>query len=712
MVRNRRTKTVAESNKRLKRSVFSGMSFRQRVASNGVNPNPVSYMTINDAGKDVYVRTLTLDKIPRSMDFAGTFAELFRFPGATTSVFIEPMLEGRASKHVDKHVLEIETELAGKNKSRNEVRKLNRKLGETEAVAEGVESGKETLFEVSFLTSIYAESLDKLNILTTDLVALGKRTGMEFMGVYSMQPEAYLSNGPFNRTYKGKVCGLEFVNSVKKHIMKRSGVLALYNHTDARFFHKNGVPLGRRMGTNELMTYDPWDVSHTAYNAVFAGATGTGKSSTAKMIGSRLEALGEGCRYAIIDTDQVGVRGEYTRFAEGLGGVVYTIGTETGEILNPFDIDEQKEYDKVTGTEFRVLRLRDKIKSGKRAVMSMVQGTAATPDFVMASFLDDIISEALSLLYEEKGIIDGEPDSIYEPGEVFVDGKLTSGMKRKDMPTFSDLYLKVLQMRKEDEDPFHAEAYSVLCGKLKQRVNVLYYDKETLRAVDKEEYLEGIDSGKYVRVKGTEGYYDGQSTIRITRDVPAIDIDVSGLPEDERPIAQQIALSWVEENFVKKNSENEAAAGKAIVIVDEAHRMFPYAPCRKYLTDFYRTARKRNVAVWTLVQSMLDFKLYADLFTIIENAPTKFLFKHTFEAAEFVKKVTPLTDSQLVKLTQIGGNPNDPEDTAHKGEVCMIDADRVAFLAVDYLIETEWRIAESDMNKIRDILAAQRQAVA
>lgn len=699
--------TVAAKNKKLKRSVFTAMSFRQRVAPFGVNPNPTTYMTIEDAGRDVYVRTFSVDKIPLALDFARTFAGLFQFPGATTNVYVEPMMDGRASKHVDKHVQDLETELADKHKSRNDIRKLHRKMAETENVAVGVESGMETLFEVTILTSIYADSLEQLNIMTSDLVALGKRNGMELVGIYSVQPEAYLSNGPFNRLYNAKVFGIDFVRTAKKHIMKRSGVLSMYNHVDARFFHKNGVPLGRKMNTNELVTYDPWDVSHMAYSAIFAGSTGTGKSATVKMIGSRLESLGDGCRYAVVDTDQVGGRGEYVLFTESLGGVVYTVSSKTREVLNPFDIDEQMEYDELTDTEFRVLRLKDKIESGRQAVMSMVQGTKATPDFVIAAFLDEIILEALSELYDEKGIYDGEPDSIYEAGDVFVGGKVTSGKRRKEMPTFSDLYLKVLQMQKRDRDQYHAEAYSILCGKLKQRVNVLYYNEETLKAVSKEEYIENIDSGKYVCVKGTKGYYDGQSTVRITKSIPAIDIDVSDLPKDERPIAQQIALGWIEENFVKKNSENKAKAGKAIVIVDEAHRMFPYEPCRNYLTDFYRTVRKRNVGAWSLFQSMRDTELYGDLGTIVENATTKFLFKHDMNAAEYLKKVTPLTDSQIVRLSQIGGDPLDMVDKSHKGELCMIDADRVCFLSVDYLIETEWRIVESDMNKIKDLLSAQ-----
>ena len=46
---------------------------RRIVCPDGINPNPLSYTVIHDAGHDVYVRSLTIDSLPKRTVFATTF---------------------------------------------------------------------------------------------------------------------------------------------------------------------------------------------------------------------------------------------------------------------------------------------------------------------------------------------------------------------------------------------------------------------------------------------------------------------------------------------------------------------------------------------------------------------------------------------------------------------------------------------------------------
>ena len=120
---------------------------RQIVAPDGVNPNPLSYFILNDAGHDIYIRCFTIDTLPKRTVFASTFPALFNYGRMRVSVFIEPLPESRAAHMLDTTIVEIETNIisAEKNYNRNMIRKLNGKLRETEGWAERIETGENSL---------------------------------------------------------------------------------------------------------------------------------------------------------------------------------------------------------------------------------------------------------------------------------------------------------------------------------------------------------------------------------------------------------------------------------------------------------------------------------------------------------------------------------------------------------------------------------------
>lgn len=59
---------------------------------------------------------------------------------------------------------------------------------------------------------------------------------------------------------------------------------------------------------------------------------------------------------------------------------------------------------------------------------------------------------------------------------------------------------------------------------------------------------------QYVReLDGQMAYFDGQSTFELLDGVPFINLDISQLEERfARPLAQQILLSWIWENMLKR----------------------------------------------------------------------------------------------------------------------------------------------------------------
>lgn len=194
---------------------------RRIAVPDGINPNPLSYTVIHDAGHEIYVRSFTVDSLPKRTVFASTFPALFNFDRATSSVFIEPITEGSASHLLDGRIVEIETNIitAEKNADRNQVRKLNAKLKDAEAWAQCIETGDNSLYHVYFLFSIMAESLEKLKRRTDAFRNLAKEKQITISCCYSLQAETYLSGMPLMKRFNAqtgpiRACGL------KKHTLE------------------------------------------------------------------------------------------------------------------------------------------------------------------------------------------------------------------------------------------------------------------------------------------------------------------------------------------------------------------------------------------------------------------------------------------------------------------------------------------------------------
>lgn len=688
----------------IKKTVFDEEELKSVVAPDGVNPNPLSYFVIHDAGKDIYVRSFYISKLPKSTTFAVTFSGLLNFPGSTASVFVNPMLDGKSTKTLDRRVRAIETELiyAEKNGDRNQIRKMDAKLKHAEQWAYNIETGNNKLFEVKFLFSIFADNLDELSLKSSDIVTEAKRTNIELVACYAVHPEAYLCNGPFNKVYKANLMNLVKMVPMTTHVLDRLGLAAIYNHTNSYFSHPTGIPAGRNMFTGEPISWDAYAPSHQAYSCIFAGKTGTGKSATIKMYSSRYQPFG--FYFACIDSDKKAGRGEYSLLAERLGGVNFQISSTSTNIINPFDIDVHDEYDEKTDSEYKVLRVLDKLADVSNIIMTMIIGEKTKPSFELFSSIEAIVKTAAKELYNEREIYEGKIDSLYEKCDIAKDGKLVDGYRKKTMPTMSDFYLKILYLRMIDSDPNHSVAFSILVDVIEDYVKDLYYDKKTLKRITEEQYYSNANES-YLHVQGSRGYYDGQTTISIDRNCPFTNVDISDLPKDDKPTAQQVALNFVNENFIKVNSENPKNARKLVLIIDEAHKMFPYESARRFLNDLYRTARKRYISCWTCTQALADYNISESTVGIIKNTTSIFLFKQDHQDREFLQKNTVLTNSAVDKVISLGGDPNDIEDKSHKGELCLIDADKVIFVKVDYLVQTEAAVVETDTAVIKNMSA-------
>lgn len=674
---------------------------REIVAPDGIDPSPLSYFVLNDAGHDIYVRCFTIDLLPKRTVFAATFPALFNYGRIRASVFVEPLPEGKAAHMLDKTIVEIEASIIGaeKNYNRNMVRKLNGKLRETEGWAERIETGENSLYHVYFLFVLSASSLEELNYESDSFRNLAKEKQIAISSCYGVQPEAFLSGMPLNKRVDAGI-GPVRTAGLKRHTMDKLSLCSIFNHTQTDFIHENGVVLGRNMSNWKPVAYDCYDTSHNGYNVVFCGMTGTGKSATMKILASRYISK-NGYRFVAIDSQARGNRGEYSMMADVQCGVNYQIRVGSPVILNPFEVCEEEEWSERDG-DYLVLKLKDKIEDAKGSIMIMVQGSRGTADFELATYLERIITDIIIELYDDLGIVDAQVDSLFENS---TDGEqmfLSAGRKkRKPMPTLTDFYKKALVKERENRIAEHKRAYRILLDSLKERVRELYYCPGCLTFYTREQYEEGAAcscqkaGGHICKIQGVKSYFDGQSNVTIDRNVKFTNIDLSQQPEEERAVTRLIALSFVTEHFIKRNAVNPKKTEYLGVICDELHENFRSLPAVQKLDYVSRTSRKRLVSLWTATQALKDYQRMPETEALLKQAATKFVFKQDYQDRTWIKEALNVTNGQADRILELGGDPSDT-DSDRKGEVCIVDNGKVCFCKVDYLKSAEAVFVETD----------------
>lgn len=701
---------------------------RQIVAPDAIDPGPNGYLIINDGGRDIYVRNFTISSLPSTAVFATTFASILDFPQCTSSIFVDPIPEGTMISKLD-HQITILTSERGSTGDPNRYRKLTSQIEDVNSSARQVENGENKFFDVKFVFSLYADDLRELNKMTSEFVAKAMGKSIFVTNCFAVQAEAYARNAPLNGTQtlaslKIKTDGLE------KFQLDKYSLSALYNYTQSAYGHKNGIPLGRDLLTAAPITFDIYAPAHDGYTLVIAGKTRSGKSATIKMMCCR--QLLQGYHFVCVDSQaRKGMsEGEYAGLASLCGGINFQISNRSHEIMNILEVAEttRTETDENGKLhELRTLELSDKITMVTNVIKAMIGSSRKDADFKMDKFLHRVIVDNLQAVYKSFGIIDGNPDSLYEPSDNIDSFGISSGRKQKTLPTMTDFYRQILISRRDNTNPNFADAYDVLVTSLVDYVRELYYSSKTCVFFTRKQfqnlpYVEGAPGREYINdmhqkeavieVHGIRAYYDGQSSVHIGKDVSFTNIDISQLPESEKVLARQIAIDFINENFIKRNSEDIGNADKLECIFDECHENFRNDYARATLDGVVRTARKRNVAVILSSQTLAEYDQYPETQAILTQAAVKFIFKQDYKHKDYLMRVIGLTEAQTnFILNNLGGDPDNEEDSGrHRGEMCIVDNKQVAFCKVDYLKSTEQYPVETDAEGIKEMFENQAQS--
>jgi len=689
--------------RKVKASKYSEI-IRTAIAPDGIDPNTLSYFTIMDGGHEKYIRTYTISEKPKRTVFGKTFTPLFNFPGCTSSVFINPRTDEEMSHKFDKNNTILEAEYMRADGDPNRQRKLAAQISEVNEWAGEVETGENKFFEVNFLFSLAADSIQELNKTSDSFYNEALARGIQVTSCYGLEAEAYALNSPLNghvnimgRSIKSKP-GIPLM-------MDKYSLSTLVNYLQASFTHRIGIPLGRDMITQSPVVFSLFEPSHDSYSLAIAGKPGSGKSLLIKVMAAR--QLIFGWHYVAIDSQQKKgtSEGEYAALAAAAGGVNFRLMSGTNECLNLFDISESIRSEKLAEDTFKEIRTVDingKISTLSNNLCSMIL-TSATGSFDSISdktYIQRIIIDTALQTYEAFGIIDGEVESLYESGT------------RKKLPTITDFYKRILRNAAANKDVTFTKAYSLIVNALKDYVKELYYTRDTITFLSRDAYNKlPIDENgsKYfpnpktqqredvVAIRGVKSYYDGQSTIAVTRDIPFVNFDISMMPDADRTLARQVCMSWITENFIKKNSERLDASNKLIFILDEVHECYRDDFARSTIDITVRECRKRFCGVILSTQTLAEYNNWPETQSILKLVECKFVFRQDYQDRDYLIESLGITESQADMIVgYIGGSDRDMDKKKHRGEMCIIDNKKVCFVKVDYLRHTEEIIAETN----------------
>ncbi len=548
-----------------------------------------------------FVRSFFISTVPRFLKFSEFLRPLYNFTN-NTSIYIRPINEGIAQSNLNAIINDIEAEKmeALKKGDRNKEHALQHQKLEAENLRDEIATQFNKLFEVSVLTTLFSNSHDHLDGLSELLALEMSKNMINIRSAWSEQVNALKSNMP--------VCK----NTMNIHnTFDTFGASTLFPFISADISHPTGIPIGVNKKSGLPVLMDTFNPQFSNFNFLILGKNASGKRVATQLISLRSSVLA-GIQSAALDAD-----GRFSKIADSLNGINIKIGTSKPKIIiNPFELETETVKDEITGREKIVLNLQSKMNDVTNILSTMARGS------VKSQFVNDTTRKLiLSIVVEEynsAGITEN-PDSLYSSqGANLIGSKITRD--KKSLPTLGSWYKRLCEKANSDTNPDYKYHYEYLIRYMKDFINEA--------------------GGKY-------SYYDGQSTLDLSHDTPFVNFDLSGLdPTFEKPLAQQILLSWLWEKYCKSNSQERYKADKKRIIIDELWLLLPYPEAVDCLDVIAQRSAKRNISFGVISQRFDEFIKNKKLVKLMTGASIKLLMQHDDSDIEALKETFKLADGE------------------------------------------------------------------
>lgn len=566
----------------VKKEIEEPIAHGQRTLKDLIAPGCVVLPSIDKIQVgDKYIRNYVLQGYPKTIHVRW-LDELYNYDGnMDTQILVQPADDRKAIEELTTNIVKYEAQLEVERRKGNitNLTMLEAKCRELYAEREKLEQNYESLFHVNVMSNLISESEVELNKESQILEATLKGKRMNFVPTYLNMDNGYKSTLPFAKDFTGD----------KMRNLNSGAVCAMFPFYNSEICHPNGVFIGINLSTGTPMYLDFYDkkiMKNT--NIAVLGSSGSGKSFFVNLF--TLRSALKGIRTAIVDPE-----GDYVSVVESVGGINLKISPDVPFIMNVCEIDEEEELTddgRATGRKFVDINSKIVDLMGLLAVMTGDENG-------LSKVQDAIISKALQQMYHNFGFT-SDPASLYESEDSFDvnSGAIYLEGKKKKMPTLTDCRNILAEFAQRPEN---AEIIPVV------------------KAMD-----------MYVR-GGVFGMFDCDSSYELDEylNTPIINFDVSQLEEGTlRPIGMYVAMSWIWDKFVKKQSNQI----KKRVICDEAwmltsKSMKGHQYTGAFLERCARRIRKRNGGLLVASQQFVEFTNSEQGLAVLNNTATKFFLK-------------------------------------------------------------------------------------
>lgn len=591
---------------------------------------------------EIYSKSLYVGILPASVDFPVYLDNLYNGGDINTSIYISPMSVEQSLKDLSKlrndALVELQTTVGNNRKDDVAAR-------EYEATRQRIEvrEGKNKLYDVAIIANIFADDLKELDNVTERLKTDLSIKDIGLKNAIYMQEEGYKSNMPLNNN----------TLPVYKPHDKRS-LACVFPFTTSNLNHRGGMPIGINKDNGLPIIYNNFSDELRNYNIIIIAPSGSGKSTFLKMLSGRTSTLDDIINFAI------DFEGEYNDIALTLGGKIFKLEQGTDSGINFFDVTE--DIDVKTGKEF--IDIDNLIVQVTSIIGTLSKGVTGNNGEYYNDILISIIREGVQNIYNKLGIT-SDPQSLYEEIGMSIDskGKILGGKTKKKMPTLSDYYKLLEDMRIKNTIPTKEKYFDYLIAVLAQ----------------------------YVKCKnGSFTCFDGESKLKITTDCPFTNFDVSKLDENTQlPIAQHIINSYLWENVIKRN----VTGLKIRLIVEEAWKSLKvingvpkYPEIVSFIETLARRARKRNTSLVLVTQEHkdIDNPVTEAIFT---SCATKVLLPPEQASIDELQDAFKLTDGEFQFISTM------------KSKEALIKADNISVKGTIDIPDFEMEFVETNQNK-------------
>ncbi|KAB2951998.1 DUF87 domain-containing protein [Heliorestis acidaminivorans] len=558
-------------------------SIKDLVAPDGYKETE-NYMQV---GSKRYSRVFVIAQLPRIVQ-VGFLEIVYGLGDVDVSVHLYPVNGKSAVEQLTRQITQLESQRIIEEK-RGDIYNLSLLTATRDdlwQLREAIQTGREKLYHTTILINLSAhspEDLDRKSLILEERLA-GR--GMELRSMFLRQAESYRST---------LLLGRNEVMDIYR-TLNMGGALSLFPFLNPELTHDSGIFLGRNFHTGAPIFFDSFKGQN--YSMVLIGTAGAGKSVTVKAVINR--GAIEGIRSLIVD-----VEGEYKNTTLMIGGAHIPLYPDRPAMLNPLEIEVDIDDD--TGEE--EVRVREKVVQVADLLTIMCMGTHGE---AISAEERAIIEEAVLETYRDDFGISEKPDSLYEeiPIESSEAEEINLGYRRKEMPTISNVYNRIVQ--KEGA------------------IRLSRILKPFLRT-------------------GTMGMFDGPSQIDL-KDVPVICFNLKPLGESFlRPLAMYIVSTWAWETWIKRNRHVRKR-----FIADEAWVMMGYEEMASFLELLSRRGRKWNISLMVASQSFVEFVENPKGKAILTNAMTRLLMKQSPTDIDAVCEVFKLTEGEREFIASCG----------------------------------------------------------